>query len=270
MADFLPDLGFGTYTLTDREECVDAVTTALETGYRHVDTAQVYDNERFVGEAIDASPVPRADVTVATKLHWERLGHDDLLESAAESRDRLGVDVIDLLYVHWPIETYDPSESLPALDELVDQGVVDRIGFCNCSSEQLDEARAGLDAPVAVHQVECHPLLPQNHLVEYAREHDHELVAAVPLGKGAVLDFPPVREVAEKRGVTPAQTVLAWQMRRGVTPIPKARGDHIAENYGALGAAATLDEEGVARVDGVEERRRIVTGWPGAHWKQDG
>lgn len=269
MTDFLPDVGFGTYTLTDREECVETVTAALESGYRHVDTAQVYDNEAPVGEAIERSTVPREEVVVATKLHWERLSYEGVLESAAESRDRLGVETIDLLYVHWPIDTYDPAETLPALTELVDRDSVDRVGVCNCSPELLDEVRDGLGAPLAVHQVENHPLLPQEELLEYAREHGHELVAAVPLGKGEVLEVPEVRSVAEKHDATPAQVALAWQIRRGVTPIPKARGEHIAENYGALDVASLLDEDDMVRIDGVEERRRIVGGWPEAHWKRD-
>lgn len=269
MPRLLPDIGFGTYTLTDRKECIDAVTTALETGYRLIDTAQVYDNEEYVGEAIERAPVPREEVVVATKLHWERLGHDEVLTSAAESCERLSVETIDLLYVHWPIDTYDPAETMPALDELVDLGVVDRIGICNCSSELLDEARDALETPLSVHQVENHPHLPQEELVDYAREHDQDLVAAVPLGKSEVLDVPAVQEVAESHDATPAQVALAWQIRRGVTPIPKARGDHIAENYGALDVAADLDADALARINGIEERQRIVEGWPEAHWNQE-
>ncbi|MFB6141182.1 MAG: aldo/keto reductase [Halosimplex sp.] len=265
----LPDIGFGTYTITDREACIDAVSTALEAGYRYVDTAQVYDNEAAVGEGIARADVPREEVVVGTKLHWERLGYEETIESALESRERLGVETIDLLYVHWPIETYDPEETLPALDELVDRGVVDRIGVCNFSEELLETARERLEAPLAVHQIERHPLLTQESLVSYARETGHRVVAAVPLGRGAVLERPEVRSVAANHDLTPAQVALAWQIRRGVAPIPKARGDHILENYAAVDAASALDESDLDLLDGIEERRRIVGGWPGAHWKQD-
>ena len=264
----LPAIGFGTYTLTDRNECLDAITTALETGYRLVDTAQVYDNEALVGDAIAASSVPREEVTIATKLHWERLGYEETLRSAHESRDRLDVDSIDLLYVHWPIDSYDPAETLPALDELVDRGLVDRVGFCNCSPDLLAEAQAGLDAPIAAHQVESHPLFPQSTLLADARERSAEFVAAVPLGKGAALDLSGVRSVALERDLTPAQVVLAWQIRRGATPIPKARGTHVVENYAAVDIAPQLDGDDVARIEETDERRRIVDGWPEAHWKR--
>ena len=269
MRSILPAIGFGTYTLTDRAECIETVVHALETGYRHVDTAYVYENESLVGEAIDRADVDSEDVVVATKLWWGRLGYDDAIEMAEASRDRLGVDSIDLLYVHWPIDTYDPAETLPALDELVDRGVIEHVGFCNCSTELLAEAEAGLDAPLAVHQVECHPLFPQNELLAYANERGHELVAAVPLMKGAVADVPVLRSIAEAYDATPAQVSIAWQIRRGVTPIPKGRGAHAEENYAALELADELDSEDVARIDEIEDRKRIVEGWPGAHWRKD-
>jgi len=157
-------------------------------GYRHIDTAQGYDNEASVSVGIDRTDVGREDLFVATKLSTGNLSYDDATATARVSRDRLGVDSIDLLYVHWPINTYDPEETLPALDDLVDDGVVDRIGLSNFQPDQLDEAIDRLDHDVFAHQVECHPLLQQEKLRERAAEHDHWLVAYSPIARNRVAD----------------------------------------------------------------------------------
>ncbi len=260
-------LGFGTYRMTDHDECVSAVTTALETGYRHVDTAQMYDNETFVGEAIAASDVPREDLFVATKLDTDNTGYDDVLSTTRESLDRLGLDAVDLLYVHWPTDAYDPAETLPALDELYDEGLIDHVGLSNFTPPQLREAIDHLDAPLFAHQVEMHPLLQQAELHRIAVEEDHWLVAYSPIARGNVSDVPEIRTVAEKHDATPAQVSLAWLLaKENVVAIPKAANpDHIRENYGALDV--TLDEEDVSRIDGVTETHRIVD-FPSAPWNQ--
>ena len=254
----LPRLGLGTYKLTDREECVEAVTTAVDAGYRHIDTAQMYDNEAYVGEGIAEAGVDREDLFVATKLDPSNLSREDAVETARASVDDLGLDYVDLLYVHWPQNTYDPDETLPALDELVDDGLVENVGLSNFRTDQLDEARERLDAPLFAHQVEMHPLLPQEELVSYAREHDHWLVAYSPVARGKVFDLPEIREVAEKHDATPAQVSLAWLLAKdNVAAIPKsATPDHIRENYGALDV--DLDDEDVAKIDGIGDEERIV------------
>jgi diketogulonate reductase-like aldo/keto reductase len=251
-------LGFGTYQMEDRDECTTAVATALDVGYRHLDTAQGYDNESYVGEAIAGADVDREDLFVATKLDTGNLGYDDALATAEESRERLGVDAIDLLYVHWPLDTYDPEETLPALDELRDEGVVRHVGLSNFTPDLIDEAREILDAPIFAHQVEMHPLLQQETLREYAREDDHWLVAYSPIARGDVADVPEIREVAEKHDATPAQVSLAWLLaKEGVAPIPKAATPaHVRENWAAR--ELTLDPEDVAKIDGIDREERVV------------
>jgi diketogulonate reductase-like aldo/keto reductase len=254
----LPRLGFGTYGLDDPEACVDAVTTAIETGYRHVDTAQGYENESCVGAGLAASDVDPADLFVATKLSTDNLEYEDAVRTARESRERLGVDSIDLLYVHWPINTYDPDETLPALDDLVDEGVVEHVGLSNFTPAQLDEAIERLDASVAAHQVECHPLLPQDELREYAVEHDHWLVAYSPVARMEVAEVPEIRSVAESYDASPAQVSLAWLFaQENVAAIPKASSRaHIEENYAALDL--DLDDEALATLDGLGRDYRVV------------
>ncbi|WP_248895473.1 aldo/keto reductase [Haloplanus halobius] len=263
----LPRLGFGTYQLTDSDRCRAAVETALEAGYRHVDTAEYYDNETFVGEGIAESDVPREDIFLASKVWRDRLGHDDFLESARERVDALGVETLDLLYVHWPLETYDPDETLRALAEARDQGLTRHVGLSNFTPHQLDEAIVRLGGAPAAHQVEMHPLLQQEGLRAHARKHDYWLVAYAPLARNEVADVPEIQAVAEKHDATPAQVSLAWALsKENVAVIPKAGTPaHIRENYAARGIA--LDDEDIARIDGIDREKRLVD-FPNAPWNQ--
>jgi len=246
-------LGLGTWRMHGGT-CVTSVATALETGCRHLDTAQMYENEETVGRGLARADVDRDEVLVATKIDPENLG-DDLVESARASRDRLGVDRIDLLYVHWPRAAYDPEATIGALNDLVADGVVGKIGLSNFTPALLDEA-LGLSEHIAAHQVEFHPLLPQPELRAHAREHDYALVAYSPLARGRALELDPVQDVAARHDATPAQVTLAWIIASGAIPIPKASGDHIAENFGALDRS--LSDEDVAQIDAVEGCERLV------------
>ncbi|MGZ0747478.1 aldo/keto reductase [Haloparvum sp. AD34] len=273
MSDTFDRLGYGTYQLEDPEACAAGVAHAIETGYRHIDTAQGYDNEEYVAEGIEravANPdvdVDREDLFVATKLSTSNLAYDDAVETAKESREKLGVDSIDLLYVHWPINTYDPEETLPALDHLVEEGVIDRVGLSNFRPDQLDEAREILDADVFAHQVECHPLFQQDELREYAREDDHWLVAYSPIARNKVADNEVIAEIAAKHDASPARVSLAWLLsKETVAPIPKAESfDHVEDNWAARDLE--LDEEDIARIDAIEGGERIVD-FDEAPWNQ--
>ena len=259
----IPDIGLGTYELRG-DDCAEAVATALDAGYRHVDTAQMYENEAAVGDGVARADVDREDVFLATKVWRDRLGYGDAIESTYASLDRLGVDTLDLLYVHWPLDTYDADETLRALDALVNRGKVDRVGLSNFTPELLVEARVKLDAPVYAHQVEMHPCCPQDDLLDAARDYDHRLVAYSPIARGAVSDVPAVRAVAERHDATPAQVSLAWLMAKDVVPIPRsASAEHIRENLAAR--ELDLTAEDVARIDGVERRERVVD-FPDAPW----
>ena len=263
-ADDLPDVGIGTYD-TDHDACQACVTYALNTGYRHVDTAEMYENEAAVGDALAAANVDREDVFVATKVLPENLAYDDVLARAQASREKLGVDAIDLLYVHWPIRAYDPEETLAAFDELYDRGLTRHVGLSNFTPARLDEARDHLDAPVFAHEVECHPLFQQDELREYAREHDHYLVAYSPLAKGRVTEVPEIVDIAEKHDATPAQVSLAWLLsKENVAVIPKSTSEtHIRENLAAGGLS--LDPEDVERIDAIDREERQVD-FPDAPW----
>ena len=250
-------LGLGTYRNDDPAQCAESVRTALEMGYRHVDTARIYGNEAAVGEGIAAADVDAEDVFVATKVWYSDLAYDDVVRSAEASRDDLDVETIDLLYVHWPAGTYDAEETLSAFADLRDDGVVEHVGVSNFEPDLVEEAVAACDAPIFANQVECHPLLPQEAVRAACDEHDVEVVAYAPIARGGVFDDPTIVEVAEEHDATPAQVSLAWLRAKGVTAIPKATGrGHIAENWASLGV--DLDPEDVDRIDAIDGRRRLV------------
>ena len=256
-ASGMPMLGLGTWQNENPEQCAESVRTALEMGYRHIDTAQIYGNEDAVGDGIAAADVDREDIFLATKLWIDELGHDEALDSAAESLDRLGVDRIDLLYVHWPARSYDPAETLPALDELRDAGTIDHIGVSNFEPSHLDRAKDVLDAPIFANQIECHPLLQQSALREYAAEAGIELVGYSPLARGQIFDVPEIQDIADKHETSAAQVSLAWLREKAVTAIPKATSaDHIADNWASLGLE--LDDADVATIDDIERTDRRV------------
>jgi len=253
----MPSLGIGTWQNTDPAACANAVATALDMGYRHVDTAQAYDNEESVGEGLAHADVPREDVFLATKVWIEQLAHDDVLTSTEESLAKLGVDYVDLLYVHWPAGAYDPEDTLAAFDELYDEGLIERIGISNFEPEQVTNAIETADAPIFANQIECHPLLPQDDLRAHCADHDVEVVAYSPLARGEVFDVPEIQAVAEKHGVSEAQVSLAWLDEKGVTAIPKATSEaHVRDNWASR--TVELDDEDVATIDGIDRRERQV------------
>ena len=254
----IPRLGLGTWRNFDTEQCAESVRMALDMGYRHVDTAQAYDNEVAVGEGIKRAEIDREDVFLATKVSTSNLAYEDVLESTEESLQKLDVDSVDLMYIHWPTQTYDAPETLTAFDELHDDGMIEHVGVSNFEPDQLDEARDLLDAPILANQVEMHPLCPQEELLAYAQEHDHWLVAYSPLARGEVFDVPELTEIADEYDATAAQVSLAWLLsRENVATIPKATGEeHIRENYEAM--SIELAADALERIDSIDRRLRVV------------
>ena len=261
LANGMPMLGLGTWQNTDPEECRNAVQTALERGYRHVDTAQAYDNESEVGDGIAAADVAREDVFLATKVWTSNLAYDDVIDTTEASLDRLGVDSLDLLYVHWPTNQYDPAGTLAAFDELYDAGTIDRVGVSNFEPRHIEEAVDRLDAPVFANQVELHPLLPQEEIRAACADHGIEVVAYSPLARGAVFDVPLLDELADDYDTSPAGISLAWLRAKGVTAIPKATStEHIRDNWSSLGVE--LDDADIERIDTLgETNRRVDPDW---------
>ena len=249
-------LGLGTWENEDPEQCATSVATALEAGYRHVDTAQIYENEAAVGDGLARADVPREDVFLATKVWIDSLAPADVARTTRESLDRLGVDSVDLLYVHWPARTYEPEATLSAFADLREEGLIDRIGVSNFEPAQLETALDVL-GEVFANQVELHPLLPQPELRAACHDAGVEPVAYSPLARGTVFDVDVLSEIAADHGVSEPQVSLAWLRHHGVTTIPKATSAaHVRDNFESLDL--TLTDEEVARIDGIERQSRRV------------
>lgn len=251
-------LGFGTYSLTG-EAGIEAIATAIEAGYRHLDTARLYGNQREVGEAIERAAVSREELFVATKIgHFEEPEKtaDYVEEGVRDNLDRLGLESVDLLYHHWPRRASEIETVLPVFDRLVEEGLTERVGVSNYTLEDLALADDLLEAPLYANQVEMHPLLPQRDLLAAVRNRDANLVAYSPIAQGAVFDVPAVSTVAEKHGVSEATVSLAWLLSTdGVAAIPRSKTPaHIRSNFEAL--ALELDDEDLERIDGIDRRHR--------------
>lgn len=243
----IPAIGLGTWQVTG-QQCTDAVETALELGYRHVDTAQAYDNEREVGEGIRRSSVDREEVFLTTKVWRSNLRRDDVLASARESVERLGVDRVDLLLVHWPHPRVEFGETLGAMADLRAEGLVEHIGVSNFTRSQLREARRVVDAPVVADQVLYHPYKDQSDLREYCAGNDVALTAYSPLARGAVVGDDLLARIGERHGATAAQVAIRWLTQQdGVVAIPKSTSrEHLRDNLEAL--EFSLSEEEAARI----------------------
>ncbi len=216
-----------------------------------------YDNEDAVGAGIAQSDVDRDDVFLATKVSSSNLSHEDVLETTRDSLDRLGVESIDLLYVHWPSRTYDPEGTLSAFSQLYDEGLIENVGVSNFEPDQLEQAVDLCDAPILANQVECHPLLPQEHIREACANHDIEVVAYSPLARGSIVDQPEIQDVAAKHDVTEIQVSLAWLREKGITAIPKSvTPEHIRDNWRSL--TLDLESEDVAQIDAIDETSREI------------
>ena len=228
----IPQLGLGVF-LIPPDETATAVATALDAGYRLIDTAQGYQNEEGVGEAIARSEVPREDIFVTTKLVNGQHGYDRALAGFDASVKRLGLDVIDLFLIHWPLPMFDQYvDTWRAFEQLLGDGRVRSIGVSNFKIEHLERLADETDITPAVNQVELHPQFPQEELRRYHDAHGIVTESWGPLGQNrGLLDDARVAELAEKKGRTPAQVVLRWHIQIGNVVIPKSVTPHrIREN----------------------------------------
>jgi diketogulonate reductase-like aldo/keto reductase len=239
----VPALGFGTWPMKG-EACRSAVRTALEHGYRHIDTAQMYKNETAVGRAIAESEVPREDVFLVTKLLSGNLAHDDVLRTTRASLDRLDTDFVDLLLIHSPSRSVPIEESIGAMNRLQADGLVEHIGVSNFSVSQLEAAMDASETPILTDQVEYHPFTSQGDLLEFCLDHGVVLTAYSPLARGRVVGNETLEGIGERYGKTAAQVALRWLVQQElVAAIPKASTpEHIRENVGIFDFELTADE----------------------------
>jgi 2,5-diketo-D-gluconate reductase B len=237
----VPKLGFGTWLL-EGDDCERGVQEALEVGYRHIDTAKVYGNEDRVGAALQASPVPREEVFLTTKVWTDAFRRDDLIASAERSLRLLQTDHIDLLLLHWPVPDVPIAESIGALTELREQGKIRQLGLSNFPTALVDEAVQ--HGPVFCNQVEYHAYLGQPALLRQAREHDLLLTAYSPFAHGKLLDDPVLREIGEAHGKSVGQVALRWLLDQPqVCTVPKAtKRERIEQNLQVFDFALSEEE----------------------------
>jgi 2,5-diketo-D-gluconate reductase A len=253
----IPQLGFGVF-LVPPEQTKQAVTEALKAGYRLIDTAQGYRNEEGVGAAIAESDVPRDDLFITTKLTNSEHGYDTTLAAFDGSMDKLGIDVLDLFLIHWPLPMFDQYvETWRAFEKLLADGRVRSIGVSNFEIPHLQRLLAETDVTPAVNQIELHPEFPQEDLREFHQQHGILTESWGPLGQGkGLLENPQIVEVAQRKDRTPAQVVLRWHVQLGCVVIPKSvNPDRIRENIDIFDFE--LDDADMAEISKVRTGQRL-------------
>lgn len=254
----IPQLGFGVF-LVEPDETERIVSQALETGYRHIDTAAIYRNEDGVGRAIARSGIPREELFVTTKLWNEDQGSESAFAAIDRSLERLGLDHVDLYLIHWPsphrgryVETWQTLEQVRA------DGRARSIGVSNFQPHHLREVIDASDTVPAVNQVELHPRFSQPEVRAFAAEHGIAVESWGPLGQGKypLLEESPVVEAAEVHGVSPAQVVIRWHLQHGLIVFPKSSTpERIAQNFDVFGFE--LSGEQMAALDGLHDGTRV-------------
>ena len=257
----IPTLGFGTYKVAP-EDAYDAVSRALEVGYRHIDTAQMYGNEAEVGAALDASGIPREQIFLTTKVDNSNHEPERAAASIARSLEDLRTDYVDLLLVHWPLPALyggDVALPWPALEETFSAGGARAIGLSNYEREHVEAVRAVATVLPHVLQVEAHPFLPNNALRTYAQGLGMVFEAWSPLARGRAITDPTLRTIGDELGVSAAQVTLRWAIDRGHVVFPKTLSrERMATNFNAF--SFSLSPEQTARIDALNEGEAGRTG----------
>lgn len=218
----IPALGFGVWKI-DNDKVASAVTTALEAGYRHIDTAQGYDNESGVGAALQASELRRNEMFVTSKLRTKSMGYEETLAGIKESLEALQLDYLDLFLIHWPTPARDKYvDAWKALVQAQTDGLVRSIGVSNFLPEYIDRIIEATGVTPAVNQVETHPYFQQRDIREYHYHQGIKLESYSPLGHGEALDDPVIAEIARAVMVSPAQVIIRWHLQQGLIVIPKS------------------------------------------------
>jgi 2,5-diketo-D-gluconate reductase B len=253
----VPALGFGTWQLNGAQ-CESAVEHALAVGYRHIDTAQAYGNEREVGRAIARSGVKRDAIFLTTKIAPDNLAAKDVTGTLGGSLDALATDHVDLLLIHWPSKNVKMGETLRAMNEAKAQGKIKHIGVSNFTVAQMREAIETHGSEVFCNQIEYHALLAQSRVIDFARAHDVMVTAYCPLARGRIADQPGLVAIAKSHGKSVAQIALRWLLQQdGVAAIPRSsKREHIAANFAVFDF--TLSAEEMATIGKLRGNTRVV------------
>lgn len=251
----MPQEGFGLYKITDEKEAVNAIKWAYETGYRLFDTAQMYENEEFVGEGLRQLSAPRESYFVTAKVSEANQGYDQTKQSVVSSLKKLGLDYVDLLLIHWPVHQHF-FETWRAFEDLKAEGLVRSIGVSNYGMVHLEYlATKAREMPV-LDQLEVHPWLTEKPMLKFNAEHNIITQAWSPLGRGKRLDDPVLLKLAAAHGKTPAQIILRWHLQNGIAIIPKSvHQDRIKANADIFDFELSPAE--MQQIDGLNTNHRI-------------
>ncbi|MFO7725593.1 MAG: aldo/keto reductase [Oceanipulchritudo sp.] len=261
-----PTLGFGTFKLSG-DACRRAVTKALQTGYRHIDTARMYENEEMVGLGIRDSGLERREFFVTSKVWWEDLSPKAIRSEVEASLKALQTDYLDLVLIHWPNPEFSIQKAVETFQELKDSGKIHLYGVSNFTPSLFEEAaRYG---EIFCNQVEYHPFLGQQQLLEVLRRHDSALIAYSPLAQGDVIENLNLKEIGEKHGKSPGQVALRWLVEQdNVFAIPRSsKPEHIESNFDIFDFA--LDEADRQRIAALPKDRRQVNPGFAPAWENE-
>jgi methylglyoxal/glyoxal reductase len=254
----MPYLGLGVYLAQEGAEVINAVKMALEAGYRHVDTASLYQNEKGVGQAVKESNIPRGEIFITSKVWNSQQGFDATLRAFDESLKKLGTDYLDLYLVHWPVKD-KYKDTWRALEKLYQEGRVKAIGVSNFLKHHLEDLLKVSEIKPMVNQVEFHPYVVQQDLLDYCKQQQMQFEAWSPLMQGQVFHLPVLAEIAKKYHKTPAQIVLRWDLQKGVVTIPKSvKRQNIVSNTHLFDFE--LSDADMMLIDGLDKNQRL-----GAH-----
>jgi diketogulonate reductase-like aldo/keto reductase len=260
----IPAIGLGTWELRGRT-CARIVEQALRLGYRHVDTAQMYDNEREVGEGVRASSVPRAEVFLTTKIWPTHHAPNDLIRSLKESLFKLRMTEVDLVLLHWPNQRVPLSETFGALAQARQSGLAKHIGVSNFNVALMEEAVATSKEPVACNQVEYHPYLDQTKVLEACRRLGLATVAYSPIARGRAKDDRTLASIGRTHRKTAAQVCLRWLVQQGVAAIPRtSKLERLEENLGVFDFELSAEEMAAVFAMGSRDGRMLSFG--GTDW----
>ena len=257
----IPLIGLGTWDLRGRT-CVEMVSAALKLGYRHIDTAAVYDNEREVGEGLRASGVRRDEVHVTTKVWHDQLRAADFERAAEASLKRLGLDRIDLLLIHWPNSSVPLKETIGALNKAKRDGLTRHIGVSNFTVELLEEAVKLSDEPLVTNQIELHPFLDQSKVIAACRKRGISITAYSPIARGRGAGDKVLEKIAAAHGKTWAQVCLRWLVQQQIIAIPRtSKRERLKENLDIFDFALSDEEMAAISALGKKRGRLVNMAW---------